>query len=46
MFTVEIKRDWDSEWELWGTYRTENEANEKALIALVDNVDVYVEEVE
>lgn len=46
MFTVEVKRDWDSDWALWGTYRTRNEANEKARLALLDNVDVFVSEVE
>ena len=46
MFTVEVKKDWNSDWTLWGTYRTRNESNEKAMIALQDNVDVYIEEVE
>lgn len=45
MFTVEIKKDWSSEWELWGTYPTRDEANEKAQIALEDNADVFVDEV-
>lgn len=44
MFTVEVKKTWDSEWELWGAYPTRNEANEKAQIALEDNVDVFVGE--
>lgn len=44
MFTVEVKKTWDSEWELWGTYPSRNEANEKAQIALEDNVDVFVDE--
>ena len=45
MFTVEVKKDWYSDWTLWGTFRTRDEANEKAMIALQDNVDVYIEEV-
>ena len=45
MFTVEIKKDWNSEWELWGTYPTRDEANQKAQIALEDNADVFVDEV-
>lgn len=45
MFTVEVRKNWDSEWELWGTYATRNEANEMAIIALEENVDVFVEEI-
>ena len=45
MFTVEVRKDWNSDWTLWGTATTRNEANEKAKIALQDNVDVFIEEV-
>jgi len=45
MFTVEVRKDWHSDWELWGTYSTRNEANEMAIIALEENVDVFVEEI-
>lgn len=45
MFTVEVKKDWTSNWTLWGTYSTRKEANEKAFIALEDNVDVFIEEI-
>lgn len=45
MFTIEVKKTWDSEWELWGIYPTRNEANEKAKIALEDNADVFVDKV-
>jgi hypothetical protein len=45
MFRVEVKKEWNSEWEFWGAYPTRNEANEKAQIALEDNVDVFIEEI-
>lgn len=45
MFKVEVRKNWNSEWELWGTYSTRNEANEMAIIALEENVDVFVEEI-
>lgn len=45
MFKVEVRKDWHSDWELWGTYSTRNEANEMAIIALEENVDVFVEEI-
>ena len=45
MFTIEVRKDWNSDWTLWDTATTRNEANEKAVIALQDNVDVYIEEV-
>ena len=45
MFRVEVKKDWNSEWTFWGEYSSRNEANEKAEIALEDNVDVFIEEV-
>lgn len=45
MFTIEVRKDWHSDWTLWGTATTRNEANEKAIIALQDNVDVFIEEV-
>ena len=45
MFTIEVRKDWNSDWTLCGTATTRNEANEKAVIALQDNVDVYIEEI-
>ncbi len=45
MFIVEVRKDWNSDWTLWGTFSTRDEANEKAMIALQDNVDVFIEEV-
>lgn len=46
MYQVEVRRDWDSDWTLWGcNYPTRDEANEKAQIALDEgNVDVFVSE--
>lgn len=46
MYQVEVRRNWDSDWELWGcNYPTRDEANEKAQIALDEgNVDVFVSE--
>ena len=45
MFRVEVKKDWSSEWEFWGAYPTRNEANEKAKIALEDNVEVFIKKI-